>query len=116
MINIIIIIIIINRTSHVATYRRMFNNMESRKPSVYVSSTMDGVQRVLDEGGHYAFLMESTTIDYLTERQCDLMQIGGTLDTKGYGIALPKGEIDRRKGGGGNFPQFPHNLYSAFNN
>ncbi|TDG38211.1 hypothetical protein AWZ03_015367, partial [Drosophila navojoa] len=28
----------------------------------------------------YAFLMESTTLEYNVERKCDLMQIGGWLD------------------------------------
>ena len=26
------------------------------------------------------------------ERECDLKQLGGLLDSKGYGIALPKGK------------------------
>lgn len=33
--------------------------------------------------------MESTSIEYVTERNCDLTQVGGMLDTKGYGIATP---------------------------
>ena len=37
----------------------------------------------------YAFLMESTSLEYITERYCDLTQIGGLLDSKGYGIAMP---------------------------
>ena len=41
--------------------------------------------------GMYAFLMESTTIEYNIERECDTTQIGGLLDSKGYGIALPPG-------------------------
>ena len=42
--------------------------------------------------GMYAFLMESTTIEYNIERECDTTQIGGLLDSKGYGIALPPGK------------------------
>lgn len=34
--------------------------------------------------------MESTSIEYLTERHCDVTQIGGLLDEKGYGIAMRK--------------------------
>ncbi|KOB79074.1 Glutamate receptor, ionotropic kainate 2 [Operophtera brumata] len=37
----------------------------------------------------YAYFMESTAIEYQLERHCDLMQVGGLLDSKGYGIALP---------------------------
>ena len=47
------------------------------------------IERVARENGKYAFLMESTTVEYIVERQCDLTQIGGLLDSKGYGIALP---------------------------
>ena len=43
--------------------------------------------------------MESTSVEYTVERRCDLIQIGGLLDSKGYGIALPpskdrSGKID----------------------
>lgn len=38
--------------------------------------------------GSYAFLMESTSIEYVIERNCELTQIGGMLDSKGYGIAM----------------------------
>jgi hypothetical protein len=44
----------------------------------------------------YAFLMESTTIEYVIERECDTTQIGGLLDSKGYGIALPPGSPYRQ--------------------
>lgn len=38
--------------------------------------------------GSYAFLMESTSIEYVIERNCELTQFGGMLDSKGYGIAM----------------------------
>ena len=38
----------------------------------------------------YAFFMEAASIEYHIERYCDLRQLGGLLDSKGYGIALPK--------------------------
>lgn len=47
------------------------------------------IHRVLD--GNYAYLMESTMLDYIVQRDCNLTQIGGLLDTKGYGIATPMG-------------------------
>ena len=65
--------------------------MESTKPSVFVNGNPDGVERVKKENGFYAFLMESTSIEYTVERNCDTIQIGGLLDSKGYGIALPPG-------------------------
>lgn len=69
--------------------------MESRKPSVFVKTYEEGVQRVLE--GNYAFLMESTMLDYAVQRDCNLTQIGGLLDSKGYGIATPKGSPWRDK-------------------
>ena len=35
--------------------------------------------------------MESTVLDYVVQRDCNLTQIGGLLDSKGYGIGTPKG-------------------------
>ena len=51
-----------------------------------------GIDKILQEQGTYAFFMESTTIEYQTERDCRLQQIGGKLDSKSYGIALPQGK------------------------
>ena len=52
--------------------------------SVFVKSSEEGIRRVLR--GNYAFLMESTMIEYNMQKNCDLTQIGGLLDSKGYGI------------------------------
>ena len=42
-------------------------------------------------------LGESAMLDYLVQRNCNLTQIGGLLDSKGYGIATPKGSKWRDK-------------------
>ena len=63
--------------------------MESAKPSVYTSGNAEGIDRVRKEDGAYAFFMEAASIEYHIERKCDLMQLGGLLDSKGYGVALP---------------------------
>ncbi|XP_045462403.1 glutamate receptor ionotropic, kainate 2-like isoform X7 [Harmonia axyridis] len=83
------------RDSMIETYRKMWRFMENRKPSVFVSTYEDGIQRVLK--GNYAFLMESTMLDYVVQRDCNLTQIGGLLDSKGYGIATPMGSPWRDK-------------------
>ena len=67
----------------------MWATMETTKPSVFTESNSEGVDRVIRGKGNYAFLMESTSIEYVTERHCELTQIGGMLDNKGYGIATP---------------------------
>jgi hypothetical protein len=56
---------------------------------VFVKDIEEGAQRVLDDD--YAFLMESTMLDYMVQKECNLTQIGGLLDSKGYGIATSKG-------------------------
>ncbi|XP_029850182.2 glutamate receptor ionotropic, kainate 2 isoform X1 [Ixodes scapularis] len=67
------------------TYERMWQAMSGS----LADSNADGVSRV--QAGGYAFLMESTTIEYVVERNCQLTQVGGLLDSKGYGIAMPAG-------------------------
>ncbi|KAH3735863.1 hypothetical protein DPMN_042421 [Dreissena polymorpha] len=76
------------RDSNIETYQRMWNFMESKDPSPFTKSYQEGIERVA--AGDYAFLMESTSIEYITQRNCNLMQVGGLLDSKGYGIATPK--------------------------
>ncbi|KAK9880188.1 hypothetical protein WA026_010060 [Henosepilachna vigintioctopunctata] len=78
------------RESNISTYQRMWSFMESQKPTVFTTSNMEGVDRVIKGKGGYAFLMESTSIEYVIERNCELTQIGGMLDSKGYGIATPQ--------------------------
>lgn len=69
------------RDSMIETYKKMWRFMENKKPSVFTTTYEEGIQRVL--GGNYAFLMESTMLDYIVQRDCNLTQIGGLLDTKG---------------------------------
>ncbi|XP_001655464.2 glutamate receptor ionotropic, kainate 2 [Aedes aegypti] len=77
------------RSSNFSTYQRMWAAMESTRPSVFTKSNDEGRDRVMKGRGLYAFLMESTSLEYITERYCELTQIGGLLDSKGYGIAMP---------------------------
>ncbi|XP_039752079.1 glutamate receptor ionotropic, kainate 2-like isoform X2 [Pararge aegeria] len=77
------------RRSNVSTFQKMWAAMESARPSVFVKNNDEGLERVLKGKRSYAFLMESTAIEYQLERHCDLMQVGGLLDSKGFGIAMP---------------------------
>ncbi|XP_017881766.1 glutamate receptor ionotropic, kainate 2 isoform X3 [Ceratina calcarata] len=83
------------RDSKIGIYKKMWEFMESKSPSVFVNSYEEGIKKVLE--GDYAFLMESTMLDYAVQRDCNLTQIGGLLDSKGYGIATPKGSPWRDK-------------------
>ncbi|XP_055849584.1 glutamate receptor ionotropic, kainate 2-like isoform X2 [Episyrphus balteatus] len=57
-------------------------------PEQLTSTNEQGVEKVL--GGNYAYLMESTSIEYNVARICNLTQIGRLLDEKSYGIAMRK--------------------------
>lgn len=70
----------------------MWTQMQAAEPSVYENSNKEGVKRVKTSKRLYAFLMENTGIEYEMERDCDLRQVGGWLDSKGYGIAMPVSE------------------------
>ncbi|KAH8269816.1 hypothetical protein KR018_012143, partial [Drosophila ironensis] len=83
------------RDSKIGIYQKMWRYMENRKATVFVKTYEHGIKRVMD--GNYAFLMESTMLDYAVQRDCNLTQIGGLLDSKGYGIATPKGSPWRDK-------------------
>jgi len=78
------------RDSENHLYSEMWANMNDNK-NVFVQSTKEGVERVRKEAGKYAFFAESTAVDYvIVKSECDLKQVGGLLDNKGYGIGLPK--------------------------
>ncbi|KAH9403437.1 hypothetical protein TYRP_015327 [Tyrophagus putrescentiae] len=54
---------------------------------VYIDDFEKATDRV--RKGGYAYLAESSTIEYKKERVCDVYQVGNWLDNKGYGIATP---------------------------
>merc|ERR1719341_465990 len=76
--------------SKIPTYAKLNAFMESAKPSVYTGGNTEGIDRVMKEDGMYAFFMEAAALEYHVERKCELKQLGGLLDSKGYGIGLPK--------------------------
>ncbi|XP_073424015.1 glutamate receptor 1 isoform X6 [Dendrobates tinctorius] len=80
------------KRSKIAVFEKMWTYMRSAEPSVFVKTTEDGMNRVRKSKGKYAYLLESTMNEYIEQRKpCDTMKVGGNLDSKGYGIATPKG-------------------------
>ncbi|XP_039210583.1 glutamate receptor 2 isoform X1 [Crotalus tigris] len=80
------------RRSKIQVFDKMWTYMKSAEPSVFVRTTAEGVNRVRKSKGKYAYLLESTMNEYIEQRKpCDTMKVGGNLDSKGYGIATPKG-------------------------
>uniref|UniRef100_A0A8B9H943 Glutamate receptor n=1 Tax=Astyanax mexicanus TaxID=7994 RepID=A0A8B9H943_ASTMX len=84
------------RRSKIAVFEKMWSYMKSADPSVFVKTTDEGVMRVRKSKGKYAYLLESTMNEYIEQRKpCDTMKVGGNLDSKGYGVATPKGSMLR---------------------
>ncbi|KAM9310946.1 glutamate receptor 1 isoform 4-T4 [Gastrophryne carolinensis] len=80
------------KRSKIAVFEKMWTYMRSAEPSVFVKTTEEGMNRVRKSKGKYAYLLESTMNEYIEQRKpCDTMKVGGNLDSKGYGIATPKG-------------------------
>ncbi|CAK1555308.1 unnamed protein product [Leptosia nina] len=68
-------------------HQKMYQKMYSK--GWLVPENDVGVELV--ENSTYALFMESTSIEYTKERHCDLLQVGGLLDSKSYGIGMKKG-------------------------
>ncbi|KAM9470297.1 glutamate receptor 1a isoform 2-T2 [Clarias gariepinus] len=86
------------RRSKIAVFEKMWSYMKSADPSVFVKTTDEGVFRVRKSKGKYAYLLESTMNEYIEQRKpCDTMKVGGNLDSKGYGVATPKGSPLRNR-------------------
>ncbi|VCW67441.1 unnamed protein product, partial [Gulo gulo] len=83
------------KKSKISTYEKMWAFMSSRQQTALVKNSDEGIQRVLTTD--YALLMESTSIEYVTQRNCNLTQIGGLIDSKGYGVGTPIGSPYRDK-------------------
>lgn len=66
--------------------------MSAADSNVMVKTTEEGVKKVRESKGKYAFLLESTMNDYHNQRTpCNTIKIGNNLDAKGYGVATPLG-------------------------
>ncbi|XP_034829455.1 glutamate receptor 4-like isoform X1 [Maniola hyperantus] len=71
-------------------YKKLWAVMKSAKPTVFTTTNEEGVNRVRQSKGKYAFFMESSQLEYAMQRYCDLKMVGPKLDSKDYGIAMPK--------------------------
>lgn len=69
-------------------------------PGILPKNNVEGVAKVVGEAGKYAFFMESTVIEYQVERVCGITQVGGLLDSKGYGVGTKIGTYRNHFNGG----------------
>ncbi|XP_071951840.1 glutamate receptor 3-like isoform X2 [Antedon mediterranea] len=77
------------KNSKIHVYERMWNFMQSADPPPFVKTNEQGVERVRQSKGNYAYLLESTLNNYYNQRKpCDTLKVGSNLDSKGYGIAV----------------------------
>jgi len=83
------------RKSENYVYQLLWQAMSQNK-EFFSESNKEGVDRVLRDNGDYAFFMESNTAEYVTERICDLITIGGLLNQVDYGIGFPLDSIHRK--------------------
>ncbi|CAF0977628.1 unnamed protein product [Rotaria sp. Silwood1] len=78
--------------SNVSVFQHMWVVMQRSSSEVLVGTNDEGVAKVRNSKGKYAFFIESTKNEYVNERwPCDTMKVGSDLDAKGYGIATRLG-------------------------
>ncbi|CAB3226829.1 unnamed protein product [Arctia plantaginis] len=77
-------------SSNDSIYSKIWTTMDSAKPSAFTKNNQEGRDRVMRSKGKYAFFMESTAIEYYVNRECQLKMVGSNLDSKEYGIGMPK--------------------------
>ena len=76
------------QTSKMPMYQTMWEFMSNHRSEVMVGSNTEGIAKVIKDNGKYAYMMESSSIQYIIERNCKVTQIGGNLDTKVKGIHI----------------------------
>jgi len=75
--------------------QRIWAKMEN--DGTLVRSNSEGIQRVLDDQGGYAFIMEAPSAEYYVARNCDLTSVGKVFSERAYGLALPQGSPYRKE-------------------
>uniref|UniRef100_A0A0K0CX59 PBPe domain-containing protein n=1 Tax=Angiostrongylus cantonensis TaxID=6313 RepID=A0A0K0CX59_ANGCA len=72
--------------SKISSHVKMWEYMKNR--DVFVHDNREGVEMAIKR--NFAYLMESTSLEFEISQNCNLTQIGGVLGSKGYSIALEK--------------------------
>jgi len=80
------------RKSQDAAYKLMWDEMSTNPDYGTVPDTKEGVRRVRQSDGKYAFIIEGTTASYYVHKQpCDLVSVEGKMDTRHYALAVRQG-------------------------
>ncbi len=73
-------------------YKRMWEYMLAN-PGSSVNTISEGVQKVRDSQGRYAFITESVTANYYTKQEpCDLKTVGQIIAPAAYGFVVRTGD------------------------
>ncbi|XP_046328737.2 glutamate receptor-like [Haliotis rufescens] len=68
--------------------QRMWQAMNSFHPSVFITSTKQGLDRLRQGNGNFAFIMEGPLAEFEAEKEpCDLVVLGTHMDEQAYGFA-----------------------------
>ncbi|XP_067670126.1 glutamate receptor-like [Haliotis asinina] len=68
--------------------KRMWQAMNNFRPSVFITSTKQGLDRLREGDGKFAFIMEGPLAEFEAEKEpCDLVVLGTELDEQAYGFA-----------------------------
>lgn len=61
-------------------------------PEFLAPNNDEGLKRVLEwkPDRKYAYLMESSTLEYFTERNCSVARVGDLIDERAYAIGMRK--------------------------
>ena len=69
------------RASNNSLYQKMWQDMNYFKPSIFTKSNEEGIRRVRESNGKYAYILPSTIADYIARRDpCDLITVGQLFD------------------------------------
>jgi len=84
------------KKSKVPALKKLFDRLSGPSAKYLLKSNAEGVEAVIKENGGVAFFMEAPSIQYAVRNNCGLVQVGREIDSKAYGIALPKGSPYRK--------------------
>ena len=81
------------RNTKIEPFSNMWASMSELMPDSMVNNTAEGLKKVKE--GDYAFLWDSTVTSYVAATDCEFIEIGPSVDPKGFGIGVPPGATYR---------------------
>jgi len=86
------------RSSEDPAYKLMWDEMSKNPDYGTVPDTREGVRKVRQSDGRYAFILEGTTASYWVHRKpCNLVSVEGRMDRREYALAIRHGSELKRK-------------------